>query len=118
MRLKRSLAFNTLRRTISRRSSGSFLCVPRFARIMVIRLERSESSLRTEAGTIAIRGFLGSAFWLSKYSRRAPEQIASTISLMVTPNALEMWRRRENSKDWAAKRREELTRWFKIEQGA
>ena len=118
MRLKRSLALSTLPRTILRRSRGSSLWVPRLARIMVMRLETSESSLRTEAGTIAINGFFGKAFCDSKYSRSAPEQMASTMSLIVTPNALEICRKRENSKDCAAKRREALTRWFRIQLGA
>ena len=118
MRLKRCLAFCTLRRTIFKRSSGSSLCVPKLAKIMVIRLDTSESSSRIEAGTIAMSGFLGKAYWLSKYSRNAPEQIASTTSLIVTPKALAIRRKRANSKDCAAKRREALTRWFKMVLGA
>ena len=90
MRLNFSLAFCTLRRTIARRSSGSSLCVPKFARIMVIRFDIDESSSRTDAGTMAIKGFLGSASWDKRYSRKAPEQIASTMSLIVTPKLLEI----------------------------
>ncbi len=78
----------------------------------------SESSVRNEAGTMAISGFLGKLFWLIKYSRKAPEHTASTTSLIVTPNAFEIFLRRLNSNDWAAKRREALTLWFKIETGA
>jgi hypothetical protein len=37
---------------------------------------------------------------------------------MVTPSDLAILRKRSSSKDCAAKRREELTRWFKIEGGA
>ena len=39
---------------------------------------------------MAIKGFLGSASWDKRYSRRAPEQIASTMSLIVTPRLLEI----------------------------
>ena len=39
---------------------------------------------------MAIKGFLGSASWDNKYSRKAPEQIASTMSLIVTPKLLEI----------------------------
>ncbi len=34
---------------------------------------------------MAIKGFLGSASCGQEYSRKAPEQIASTMSLIVTP---------------------------------
>ncbi len=70
---------------------------------MVIRFDISESSVRTEAGTMAINGFFGKAFCVIKYSRNAPEQIASTISLIVTPRDLAICGKRENSNDCAAK---------------
>jgi hypothetical protein len=47
----------------------------------------SSRPVRIDTGTIALSGCSGSASWRSRYSRKAPVQIAMTTSLTVQPVA-------------------------------
>lgn len=89
------------------RAAGSARSVARLHRVTAMRFppESSLAALRSDTGTIAMRGASGSACCSRRYLRNAPAHIASTRSFNVTPAARRTVLIRPRSQDWAAKRR-------------